>query len=241
LSVLAGPDPRDPACYPSEPSIFAQPLERSLTDVRVAWALDLGGLPVDRRILDVLTAQRTTFADLGCVVEDACPDLADADDIFLTVRRWRSWITLGPLLDEHRDRMKPEAISEIEAGAALGSADVARAMLRHGELLERIRRFFDRFEFLVCTATQLPAFDARIHWPREIDGVEMADYVAWMKSAYWISAMLCPAISVPAGFTNDGLPVGIQIVGRHRDDLGVLQLAHAFEQATGFGTRRPGI
>ena len=111
----------------------------------------------------------------------------------------------------------------------------------HGELMERVRRFQDKYEFLVCAVNQVPPFDAARHWPREIEGVAMENYLSWMKSAYWISATFHPAISVPAGFTDDKLPVGIQIVGRYRDDLGVLQIAHAFEQATGFGRRRPQV
>jgi amidase len=239
LSVMAGSDARDPACYPSDPSIYVRPLDRSFKDARVAWCLDLGGLPIDSRVRAVLAVQRRTFEDLGCIVDDACPDLADADDVFLTVRRWRSWITIGALLETHRDRLKPEAISEIESGAKVGSADLARAMTRHGELMERMRRFHERHEFVVCAVNQVPPFDANIHWPHEIEGVAMDHYVAWMKSTYWISATFCPAISVPAGFTDEGLPVGIQIVGRYRDDLGVLQMADAFEKATGFGGRRP--
>jgi amidase len=239
LSVMAGPDARDPACHPSDPSVYAQPLERSFEAARVAWCLDLGGLPLDRRVRSVLAVQRRTFEDLGCIVEEACPDLADADDVFLTVRRWRSWITLGPLLEKHRDRLKPEAITEIESGALVSSGDLARVMTRHGELMERMRRFQQRHEFLVCAVNQVPPFDANIHWPPEIEGVTMEHYVAWMKSAYWISATFRPAVSVPAGFTDQGLPVGIQIVGRYRDDLGVLQLADAFEKATGFGGKRP--
>jgi amidase len=114
-------------------------------------------------------------------------------------------------------------------------------MARHGELMERMRVFQQKYEFLLCAVNQVLPFDATINWPREIEGVEMEHYIAWMKSAYWITPTFCPAISVPAGFTVDGLPVGIQIVGRYRDDLGVLQVAHAFEQATGFGRRRPEI
>jgi amidase len=137
--------------------------------------------------------------------------------------------------------MKPEAVWQIEAGRGYSGADIAQAMARRGELMERMRRFQEQFEFLICAVNQVPPFDAQTHWPREIDGVVMENYIAWMKSAYWISATFCPAISVPAGFTSDGLPVGIQIVGRYRDDLGVLQIAHAFEQATGFGRRRPEV
>jgi amidase len=241
LSTMAGADPRDPAVYPSDPHVFAEPLMRDLKNIRLAWSLDLGGLPLDNRVRSILEAQRKTFSDLGCTVEDASPDLAGADEIFLTIRAWSYWHTLGPLLKEHRQQMKPEAIWQIESGSKLSGSDVAKAMAQHGELMQRMRLFQEKHEFLVCAVNQLPPFDANIHWPREIDGVPMEHYIAWMKSAYWITPTFCPAISVPAGFTAEGLPVGIQIVGRYRDDLGVLQIAHAFEQATGFGKKRPKI
>jgi len=241
LSAIAGPDPRDPACYPSDPAFFAKPLERSFKGVRVAWCPDLGGLPLDRRVRSILESQRKSFEDLGCVVEEACPDLSGADKIFLDLRLWSSFHVLGPLLEAHRSQMKPEAIWQIEAGARVSAADVAQAMIRHSELLERVRRFQLKYEFLLCAVNQVPPFDARLDWPKEIEGVKMENYVAWMKSAYWITTTFCPAISVPAGFTPDGLPVGIQIVGRYRDDFGVLQIAHAFELATRFGNRHPTI
>ena len=241
LSAMAGADPRDPATYPSEPSIFSKPLDREFKNVRVAWCPDLGGLPVDRRVRSVLEAQRQTFSDLGCIVENACPDLRGAEEVFLTLRAWNYWHTLGPLLDHHRHEMKPEAVWQIELGKSLSGADVANAMARHGELMQRMHVFQEKYEFFLCAVNQVPPFDATLSWPREIDGVKMENYLSWMKSAYWISATFCPAISVPAGFTSDDLPVGLQIVGRYRHDAGVLQLAHAFERATGFGRRRPEI
>ncbi|HEX7229481.1 MAG TPA: amidase [Candidatus Binatia bacterium] len=241
LSAMAGADARDPAVYPSDPNVFAEPLERDFRNVRVAWCLDLGGLPLDQRVRSVLDAQRKTFEDLGCIVEDACPDLADADGIFLTIRAWNYWHTLGAVLEEHRQQMKPEAVWQIESGRKLTGTDVAEAMARHGELMQRMRLFQEKYEFLVCAVNQVPPFDATIHWPREIAGVPMEHYIAWMKSAYWITPTFCPAISVPAGFTADGLPVGIQIVGRYRDDRGVLQIAHSFEHATEFGKKRPAV
>jgi amidase len=241
LSVMAGSDSRDPGCYPSDPSLFAKPLERSFKGVRVAWCPDLGGLPLDRRVRAVLEAQRKSFEALGCIVEEAWPDLGGADRIFLVVRMWRSWNLLGPLLQEHREQMKPEAVWEVESGSRFSAADIAGAMVQHGELMERMRRFQEKYEFLLCAVNQVPPFDATIEWPKEIEGVKMENYVAWMRSAYWISVTFCPAISVPAGFTAEGLPVGIQIVGRYRDDLGVLQIAQAFEQVTGFGRERPAI
>jgi amidase len=189
----------------------------------------------------VLETQQRTFIDLGCIVENAWPDLSGAEEVFLTLRAWNYWHTLGSLLGQHRHEMKPEAVWQIELGQSLSGADVANAMARHGELMQRMHVFQEKYEFLLCAVNQVPPFDATITWPCEIDGVKMENYLSWMKSAYWISATFCPAISVPAGFTSDDLPVGIQIVGRYRDDRGVLQLAHAFELATGFGRRRPEI
>jgi amidase len=239
LSILAGADPRDPTSFPSDAASFAGPLDRDLKGVRIAWCLDLGGLPLDRRVRSVLEAQRKTFEDLGCSVEDACPDLGGVNEIFLTLRKWASWNTNGALLAEHRAVMKPEAVEEIESGRSVSGEDVARALTQQGLLLERVRVFQQRYEFFVCAVNQVPPFDADVPWPKSIDGVAMENYVAWMKTAYWISTICRPAISVPAGFTADGLPVGIQIVGRFRDDLNVLKMAHAFEQATAFGQRRP--
>jgi amidase len=239
LSVIAGADARAPASLPIDASQFAAPLDRDVRGTRVAWCPDLGGLPLDARVRAVLDAQRATFESLGCIVEEADPDLSEADSIFLTIRAFRSGATYAPLLAQSRELLKPEAIAEIELGQSLSTAAVAQAMVRHGQLLDRMRRFEQRYAFTLCAVNQIPPFDAAIDWPKEIAGVAMEHYIAWQKSCYWITATFRPAISVPAGFTPDGLPVGIQIVGRWRDDFGALQLGHAFEQATKVGLRRP--
>lgn len=239
LSVMAGEDSRDPRTYTSNPSLFAQPLSREVSGTRVAWCPDLGGLPLDPAVRHVVEAQRRVFEALGCRVEEAAPDLRDADDVFMTLRSWMSAHTLGPLLASHRELMKPEAIWQIERGLRVTAAEVADAMRRHAAILAEMRRFHERYDVLVCAVNQLPPFDAALDWPHEVDGTAMEHYVAWMKSTYRISTTLQPALSVPAGFTAEGLPVGIQIVGRMRDDLGVLCLGSAFEAATGVGRRRP--
>ena len=213
--------------------------ERRFAGVRIAWCPDLGGLPLDGQVRDVLEAQRVTFEGLGCVVESACPDFAGAEDIFLTIRRRRSWDTFGPLLAAHRQAIKPEAVAEIESGAGITDGDVAAAIAAHEVFRTRVQQFQAGYPFLACAVSQLPPFDAALRWPGEIAGVAMDSYISWMKSAYLISATHCPAISVPAGFTPGGLPVGIQLVGRSGDDIGVLQLAREFERATGVGRRRP--
>lgn len=239
MAVIAGQDARDPRSVPSNPSAFLAPPARDLAGVRVAWCPDLGGLPLHPDVRSVLERQRSTLQALGCLVEDAAPDLAEADEIFLTLRAWMSAHTLGPLLEQHRGLMKPEAVWQIELGLRQTAASVGRAMLAHTALLDRMRRFQERFDVIACAASQVPPFDATLPWPHEIDGVTMENYIAWMKSASRISATLRPAVSVPAGFTPEGLPVGLQLVGRMGDDQGLLQFASTFEQATGFGRTRP--
>src|SRR5882724_11244142 len=240
-SVMAGADDSDPACYPSDPVIFTKPLERDLKNTRIAWCPDLGGLPLDPEVRTVLEKQREIFEKLGCIVEDAHPDLTGADESFLTLRVWRTWSALGSLLESHRAEMKPEAVSEIEAGSKVTTTALTEAMKTQANIMERMRVFQQKYEFLVCAVNQVPPFDATLDWPKEIAGVKMGHYVAWMKSAYWITTTGCPAISVPAGFTAGGLPVGIQLVGRYRADFDLLRFAHMFEQATNVGKRRPAI
>jgi amidase len=210
-----------------------------MNPVRIAWTPDLGGLPIDPRVRAVVDAQRSIFETLGCTVEDAHPDFGGVDEFFMTIRQARSWRTLGPLLARHRDAIKPEAVWEIESGARITAAQLADAQQRHREFLDRMLGFHERHDVLVCVVNQVSPFDATGDWPHEIAGVPMENYISWMKSAYWISATYGPAISVPAGFTSDGLPVGIQIAGRRGDDARVLQVAAAFERATGVGLKRP--
>jgi amidase len=240
MTVMAGADARDPASYPSDPASFAKPLERDLKNIRVAWCPDLGGLPLDPEVRGVLEKQRAIFERLGCRVEAAHPDLSGADEAFLALRSWRAWSNYGSLLASHRAEMKPEAIGEIEAGAKVTTAELTKAMRAQAQVMQRMREFQEKYEFVLCAVNQVPPFDAKIDWPREIAGTKMEHYVAWMKSAYWITATGCPAISVPAGFTSGGLPVGIQLVGRYRGDFALLQFAYMFEQETNIGRTRPG-
>ena len=214
------------------PRLLGAPLTGDLRGpVRVAWSPDLGGLPLDPAVRRVVEAQRDTLISMGCEVEDATLDLAGADEIFLTVRRWRSAAVFGPLLGAHRALMKPELVEEIERGQRVSGADLAATLVAHTDLLGRVARFFQRFDVLACAVNQVPPFDASLPWPSAVDGVPMDHYIAWMKSTYWITTTFAPAMSVPAGFTSGGLPVGLQLVGRPRGDRALLELAHRFEQA----------
>jgi amidase len=241
LSAMAGPDPRAPLSLSEPGATFRQPLAHDLRGLRLAWSPDLGGLPVEQRVAEVFASQRATFATLGCHVEDASPDMSGADEIFLTLRAMRFELSLGHLLEHHRDQLKDTVIWNIEAGRRLSGPQVGRAFALHAALLERLRNFFSRYDMLILPVSQVAPFPIEQPFVREINGVVMGSYLEWMRSCSWISVTTQPALALPAGFTSDGLPVGLQIVGRPRDELRMLQLAFAYEQATALHTRRPAI
>jgi amidase len=239
LSVMAGPDPRSPIAIAEPGTFFARPLDRDFKGVRVAWSRDLGEFPVDPRVSAVLESQRHVFEDLGGVVEEAAPDFSGADEAFKVWRAWYFEMKLGELVDSHRHQIKDTVIWNVEEGQRLTGPQIGRAEHKRAELYHRVRAFMETYEFLVLPVSQVPPFDVTRPFISEVNGIPMATYIDWMKSCYYITVTGHPAISVPCGFTPEGLPVGIQIVGRHQDDFGVLQLAHAFEQATSVWKRRP--
>lgn len=241
LSTIAGPDPNTPLSINEPGELFARSLTRSFKGVRVAWFKDLGGVPFDPRIRTVIDAHRATFESLGCVVEQAEPDFSPAEISFRTIRAWTAAANYGKLLEQHPDAFKDTLKDEIQRGMKLSGEDLAHAETAHTLIWRRFQAFLEKYEFFILPTTQLPPFPVDTPYPPEINGVHFDNYIDWMKSCWYISATGNPAASVPAGFTPEGLPVGIQIVGRDKQDFSVLELAHAFEQATGFGLRRPAI
>ena len=241
LSVIAGPDARSPIALPEPGLSFRQSLIRDFSGTRVAWSRSLGGLPIDSRVTAVVEPNRAMFETLGCQVDDAEPDLSDADEIFRVWRAWYYELAFGKLLDSHRDVLKDTVVWNIEEGRRLNAQQVDRATVAWTKLAQRVEEFFATFAFLVLPVSQVLPFDVNTPYVTEINGEVLQTYLDWMRSCYFISVTGLPAIAVPCGFTNTGLPVGIQIVGRPEDDFGLLQLAYAFEQVTGVGQRRPAI
>lgn len=237
MSVVAGPDPRSPLSLPDPGSIFDVPLDRDLGGTRVAWTPDLD-LPVEPAVRAALSHVPGRLTELGCIVEEAMPDLAGAREIFQTLRAWHFEITAGALYDRSAEQLKDTVRWNIEEARRRTLADHARATVLHAQLLTRVDRFFERHDVLVLPTAQVVPFDVDLDWPRSIDGVEMETYIDWMRSCSDITLIGCPAISVPAGFTPDGLPVGVQFVGRPGGDVELLQFARAWERATGVGERR---
>jgi amidase len=242
LSVLAGPDRRVPISLQDDGAGFAAPLPESLVGLRVAWAPDLGGrVTVDPAITAVLASSVGVFEGLGAHVEEACPDLSGADDVFGTLRAWLFDANFSDLIRRHPDQVNESIQWNAAMGAKLTGADLSQAEVAHTALYERMVAFFDDFDVLLAPTTQVLPFPVELEYPTEIGGVPQDNYLEWMRSCTLISATGCPALSVPGGFTPDGLPVGLQIIGAPRADRRVLEVGHAFEQATRFWQRRPAL
>jgi len=230
LSVIAGPDPRVPTALGEPGSVFGDPEPADLAGLSVALSPDLGGLlEVDHEVRRVVEAAGATLAGVGARVESAYPSLAEADDTFRTLRAWLFQAAYGELLAAHPDSFKLSLADNVRAGAGLTGADVARAYEQRSALSERMRVFFESYDVLVLPTSQVPPFPADQEFPAVINDRPMETYLDWMRSAYVITVTGCPAISLPAGQTADGLPIGVQVVAPFGADRRLLEVAAAFE------------
>jgi amidase len=241
LSAIGGPDPRNPLSIEEDPAKFRAPLDKDFKGVRVAWWRGLGGIPFEPEIRRVVDATRTVFENLGCAVEEAEPDFTGVDEAFPVLRYAGNHAKYAPLVRQRPEWVKDTIKFEVAQAERTTGADISRALARQARMFEQSRQFFERYAYFILPVTQVLPFDVNMPYPTSIAGTAMTNYIDWMRSCWYVTMMSNPAISVPGGFSPGGLPVGLQIVGRHRDEFGVLQLAHAFEQATRHGTRRPPV
>jgi amidase len=239
LSAIAGVHAPDPTSLTDDPALFRRPLGASMKGKRIAWFTTMGGLPFEPEITRVLNANRQAFVDLGCIVEEAEPDFSGVDEAFPTLRHLTYHSSYAKLSRDNPTLFKDTVKFEIREAERQTAADVAKANTRQAQMYKHVSQFFAKYDAYVCPVTQVEPFDITTEYPTAVNGVAMPTYIDWMRSAWYVTFMQCPAISVPAGFSASGLPVGAQIVGKPRGDWALLQLAHAFEQATGHGKRRP--
>jgi amidase len=236
LSVMAGADSRDPLSIEQDPAMFTRALDRNFKGTRLAWLGDLGGyLPMEPRVKELCIGSFKAFESMGCKVEEARPD-------FSPERLWHTWLVLRHWLvgcglsefysdPEKRAKLKPEAQWEVEGSLKLTAKDVYAANVARTAFYQSVCRLFETYDYLLLPSAQVFPFDIETHWPREINGVKMDTYHRWMEVVIPGTLSGCPAISVPVGFSNTGLPMGMQIIGKNHADFSVLQIAHAYEQA----------
>ena len=243
LSVQSGFDARSPLSLEGDGSIFQRRLEKDLKGKRIAWGGDFKGhTPCESGVLEVCRTAVRTFESLGCVVEEAIPDF-DLEAVWQAVMRLRGWQQGASMLAYYNDPakrslLKPEAIFEVETGLRQSAYDISAASVVRTEWSEAVRRFFERYDFFVVPTAQVFPFDVKEHWPHEISGRKMQTYHEWMKATLLVSMSGCPALAAPAGFSDHGLPIGIQIIGPNRRELDCLQLAYAYETAMSATNRR---
>lgn len=237
FSVQAGPKTSDPLTLPEPGHTFLDALTPydDLSGLKIAYSPNLHGLPVETEVADVIADCANTMADLGAEVVENAPDLSRAMDVFQT-QRAAGIANLGYALDvtvkDWKKHAKDTAVWNIEKGQALNARELLDSELLRSRIFAETAEFFEHYDALILPAAQVAPFDAEIQWIDEIEGQAMDTYIDWMTVCCAITVTGCPAISVPGGFTSNGLPVGLQIVGKPQGDLALLKLAHAFEQAT---------
>ena len=244
LSVMAGHDPRHPLSIGQDPSAFMEPLKRDFQGTRVAWFGDFEGyLAMEPGILELCQDSLKALERIGCKIEEAQPDVPPEKTwaAFVTLRHWLTAGNLAHFYDDpaKRQQLKPEAQWEIKAGLQVSAMDVYRASVNRSEVYQAVNRLFEEYDYLVLPTSQVFPFAVDVHWPQEINGRKMDTYHRWMEVCFFASLVGSPVINVPVGFNQHGLPMGMQIIGRHREDLAVLQLAYAYEQTTEWVSKYP--
>ena len=249
MSVACGPAAGAPSAISEPASVFdrrefAEPEHHEpgsgLTGLRIGFSTDLGGLiPVERRVADVLGPVAGVLAAAGACVDEALPDLHAADEVFRIRRAYDFAVDYRELVRDHRDEVREAVVWNTELGLDLSVDDLIEADRARCRLQASVEQYFSHHDLFVLTTSQVAPFDANIEYPHEIDGQQLADYLEWMRAATIVSATGCPAVSVPAGFTSEGLPVGVQFVAAPGKDVELLLACQAFEELTNHHRRTP--
>lgn len=242
LAAISGPDERVPISFPADTREFVRAVNTpSVKGLRVAWSPDLGIAPVERQVKQVAETAAKVFARLGARVEDGHADFSTVQEIIRVSRGLRMAALHADKLAKWREVMNPNLVWNIEQGLKLSAEDVGRAETLRTELWGRVRTFFSRYDLLLTPTVAVLPFPVEIPYPKEVNGRPMANYIEWVLPTYAFTVVGLPAISVPAGWTADGLPVGLQIVGRWRGEASVLRAAAAFETASPWADKIPPV
>ena len=239
LDMMAGSHILDPSSLPAPEVSYVDSLKDIPKFGRIAYSPDLGHCPVDPEVAEICAKAAADFARYCAGVEEACPDLHDGEEIFQTLRAQHFIASHVPLLAEHREKLKPEVIWNIEKGAKLNADDIGAAQRAQGDLYQRVVKFFCDYDFLIVPAAIVPAYPHKYRYVEEVNGVKFDNYMSWLALPSMLTVTNCPVISIPCGFTKSGLPVGLQIMGPNAREDRVLQAAYAFERDHDYASRVP--
>ena len=239
LDAMAGFDPRDPRSFAPPVPSYVEALHDRPASLRIAWTPDLGATVVEREIAAVCAEAVAGFSGLDAIVEEACPDFAGAYDCFQTLRAAFFAGRAAPLLEAHRDKLKADVIWNIEKGLALTADEIGRAERERTALYHRVAAFMADYDILACPVMQARPYPVEQTYVEKIDGRRMASYIDWIAITFSITLTGLPVVSLPCGFTENGLPVGLQLVGRHRGEAALLAAAAQLEDLLGLSARVP--
>ena len=239
LDAMSGDDPRDPMSKPRPKQNFLEATRIKKKSFRVAFSEDLGITPVDREVRKIIRLAAEQFQKAGVHVEEACPDVSDSYSIFQTLRAQSYAIGMRDLMRDHRVALKPEVIWNTEKGLALSMVDISNAELARTALMQRVAHFFESYDVLICPATIVPPFPVEERAVMSCDGVAFETYIDWLLIVAVATLAGCPALSLPCGFTKEGLPVGLQMIGPANGEANLLAAAHHLELILDLKTDRP--
>jgi len=239
LDAQSGSYKWDPLSLPSPETSFVDSADTPAVPARVAYTSNLGIATVDSSVVEVGRLAVSTFEGMGSRVDEATIDLGDAEDTFQTLRGTQYVAGVGRLLADHRDLLKDEVIWNIEHGLSLTPEQIGLAEVARGGIINRTARFFETYDVLVCPTVLTPPFDVDIRFLTEVEGVELPTYIGWLLMTFALTLTGCPIISVPCGFTESGLPVGVQIMAPWKEEAYLLSVASAFEQELGISESVP--
>ncbi|SAL59256.1 amidase [Caballeronia arvi] len=239
LDAQAHFDARDPLSWPRPPVPFVEAVRHPRSPRRIGFTADLGIGRVEAQVARICERAVLRFAEHGAAVDGECPDFSGGFEAFQTLRANLVAAVRGPLLDAARERICPEIVWNIEKGLQQGGADVARAERLRGELFNRVSAFFGRHDILACPTVAVAPFPVDQRFPTEIDGTPLDSYIDWMYLTFVLTLTGCPSISIPAGVTDDGRPVGLQLLGRPRGDFELLGAAQLLETTLGVSAFTP--
>ena len=239
LDVMAGYDARDPMSLDDPAISFEENALQRQVPPRIAFSADLGVTPVDPEVAQICERAAMRFSELGAIVEHDHPDFSGLQEVFQVHRAMSYAASFGPLLEANRSIFKPEIVWNVEQGLALTADEIMAAMVTRSQIYERAQRFFAQTDLILTPATVVPPYPVEQRFVERIGDYKFSNYIEWCSIAYAFTVIGAPALSIPCGFTQSGLPVGLQIVAAPRQEARLLSAALAFEELAGICTQLP--